>query len=129
MNLARKTSYERELVPMPIVTKDDIKFITVKLKVFNPPILHKITVFSSKGKVATDIDEKTAPFFHAVRRYGFFSFDTEGAGKLKFNRGPNAGEEGRSVLVLGNADGEAVIFYDTNDVTAKICAVFADPTI
>ena len=129
MNLARKTSYERELVPMPVMTKDDIKFIVDKLKVFNPPIKHKITAFSSKGKVVMDIDDKTETFFQSVRRYGFFSFDTEASGKLKFNRGPNAGEEGRSVLVLGNADGEAIIFYDPNNVTAKIRAIFADPTI
>ena len=33
------------------------------------------------------------------------------------------------MLVFGNAVGEAVIFYDPNDVTAKIRAIFADPTI
>ena len=35
----------------------------------------------------------------------------------------------RSLLVLGNVDGKAIIFYDPNDVTAKIRAIFADPTI
>ena len=62
-------------------------------------------------------------------KYNFFSFDTEGAGKLRYNRGPKKGEEGRSVLVLGNADGEAIIFYDPNDVTDRLRRVFADPTI
>ena len=62
-------------------------------------------------------------------KYNFFSFDTEGAIKLRYNRGPKKGEEGRSVLVLGNADGEAIIFYDPKDVTDRIRRVFADPTI
>ena len=117
---------------MPIITKEDIKFIVDLLKVFNPPIAHSITTISAKGRKGlseTEIDDKTAPFFHSVRRYGFFSFDTEASGKLKFHRGPNAGQEGRSVLVMGNAAGQALIFYDPNDVTAKIRAIFADPTV
>ena len=131
MNLARKTSYERNLVPMPFVTKDNIRTIRDKLRFFNPPTDHKIIAFSSKGNMLKpeDIDQKTQNFFLSVKKYNFFSFDTEGAGKLKFNRGPKKGEEGRSILVLGNADGEAIIFYDPDDVTDRFRRVFADPTI
>ena len=131
MNLARKTSYKRDLIPKPKVTKDKISIIKAKLEVFNPLIGHKIIAFKSKGRMLDpkDIDAKTVKFFDSIKKYQFFSFDTEGAGKLKFNRGPKKGEEGRSVLMIGNANGDAVIFYDPNNVTEQFQKVVADPTI
>ena len=48
---------------------------------------------------------------------------------LVFEKGPKSGKKGRSVLVLGNADGEIVIFYDANDVTKRFQDIFSDPAI
>ena len=129
MSLARKTSCSKELVPMPKVTRPMALKMIEGLTVQNPP-KQRIIAYGSQSRCSpSKVKSDTESIVRSIRKYGFCSFDTEGAGKLMFKKGPKNGEAGRSILVIGSPDGEVVIFYDPSDLSQEFVDIFRDPTI
>ena len=129
MNLARKTSWSRELVPMPKLPLDKLWEMVDKLKVINWPTQSVLEYRSDVHHNVRMTERRAEQFIKVITKYHFFSFDVVANGTLEFNKGGKKGETGRSILVVAHPEAEVLIYYDPDDVPDNLRKVFADPTV